>query len=69
MASSEPSATDNDQPESTTPTQSRPSTERMIELARQYTLLERLGTGSFATVYKALRNDTKEIVAIKIISR
>ncbi|KAG8925935.1 hypothetical protein FRC02_009312 [Tulasnella sp. 418] len=33
----------------------------------QYTLLEKLGTGSFGTVYKAMHNDTKQIVAIKQI--
>ncbi|KAJ7507811.1 kinase-like domain-containing protein [Mycena galericulata] len=35
--------------------------------ASQYTLLEKLGTGSFGTVYKAMHNDTKQIVAIKQI--
>lgn len=35
--------------------------------ASQYTLLEKLGTGSFGTVYKALHNDTKQIVAVKQI--
>jgi hypothetical protein len=35
--------------------------------ASQYTLLEKLGTGSFGTVYKAIHNDTKQIVAIKQI--
>ncbi|KIJ20021.1 hypothetical protein PAXINDRAFT_126405 [Paxillus involutus ATCC 200175] len=35
--------------------------------ASQYTLLEKLGTGSFGTVYKALHNETKQIVAIKQI--
>jgi hypothetical protein len=35
--------------------------------ANQYTLLEKLGTGSFGTVYKAVHNDTKQIVAIKQI--
>ena len=33
----------------------------------QYTLLEKLGTGSFGTVYKAMYNETKQIVAIKQI--
>lgn len=35
--------------------------------ASQYTLLEKLGTGSFGTVYKAIHNDTKQVVAIKQI--
>ncbi|KIJ57014.1 hypothetical protein M422DRAFT_40568 [Sphaerobolus stellatus SS14] len=35
--------------------------------ASQYTLLEKLGTGSFGTVYKAIHNETKQIVAIKQI--
>lgn len=35
--------------------------------ANQYTLLEKLGTGSFGTVYKAMHNETKQIVAIKQI--
>ncbi|KAF8812435.1 STE/STE20/YSK protein kinase [Phlegmacium glaucopus] len=35
--------------------------------ASQYTLLEKLGTGSFGTVYKAMHNETKRIVAIKQI--
>jgi serine/threonine-protein kinase 24/25/MST4 len=33
----------------------------------QYTLLEKLGTGSFGVVYKAMHNETKQIVAIKQI--
>ncbi|KAI0677520.1 Pkinase-domain-containing protein [Trametes maxima] len=33
----------------------------------QYSLLEKLGTGSFGTVYKAIHNDSKQIVAIKQI--
>ncbi|KAI9000989.1 kinase-like domain-containing protein [Trametes punicea] len=33
----------------------------------QYSLLEKLGTGSFGTVYKAIHNETKQIVAIKQI--
>ncbi|CAG8539286.1 11052_t:CDS:10, partial [Acaulospora morrowiae] len=33
-----------------------------------YTLLEKLGTGSFGTVYKAINKDTKEVVAIKQIN-
>lgn len=35
--------------------------------ASQYTLLDKLGTGSFGTVYKAIHNETKQIVAIKQI--
>ncbi|KDQ64502.1 hypothetical protein JAAARDRAFT_117130 [Jaapia argillacea MUCL 33604] len=35
--------------------------------ASQYSLLEKLGTGSFGTVYKAMHNETKQIVAIKQI--
>ena len=35
--------------------------------ASQYTLLEKLGTGSFGTVYKAIHNDSKQVVAIKQI--
>ncbi|KAI6113680.1 STE STE20 YSK protein kinase [Pisolithus croceorrhizus] len=35
--------------------------------ATQYTLLEKLGTGSFGVVYKAMHNETKQIVAIKQI--
>ena len=35
--------------------------------ASQYTLLEKLGTGSFGTVYKAIHNETKQIVAVKQI--
>ncbi|KAH9853449.1 Pkinase-domain-containing protein [Lenzites betulinus] len=35
--------------------------------AAQYTLQEKLGTGSFGTVYKAIHNDSKQIVAIKQI--
>ncbi|KAF9534327.1 kinase-like domain-containing protein [Crepidotus variabilis] len=35
--------------------------------ASQYTLLEKLGTGSFGTVYKAIHNESKQIVAVKQI--
>ncbi len=35
--------------------------------ASHYTLLEKLGTGSFGTVFKAIHNDTRQIVAIKQI--
>jgi len=35
--------------------------------ASQYTLLKNVGKGSFSTVYKAMHNDTKKIVAIKQI--
>ncbi|KAF9098667.1 hypothetical protein BGX29_007495 [Mortierella sp. GBA35] len=34
----------------------------------EYTLLEKIGTGSFGTVYKAIHNVSKEIVAIKQIN-
>jgi serine/threonine-protein kinase 24/25/MST4 len=37
--------------------------------ASQYTLLEKLGTGSFGTVYKGMHNDTKQIVAVKQIGK
>ncbi|KAF9439233.1 hypothetical protein BGZ76_008600 [Entomortierella beljakovae] len=33
-----------------------------------YTLLEKIGTGSFGTVYKAMHNVSKEIVAVKQIN-
>jgi serine/threonine protein kinase len=35
--------------------------------ASQYTLLKNVGKSSFSTVYKAMHNDTKKIVAIKQI--
>lgn len=35
--------------------------------ATQYSILEKLGTGSFGVVYKAMHNETKQIVAIKQI--
>lgn len=34
-----------------------------------YTLLEKLGTGSFGTVWKATHNITNEVVAIKMIGK
>lgn len=37
--------------------------------SNQYTLLEKLGTGSFGTVFKAIHNETKQIVAIKQIGK
>ncbi|CAJ0878784.1 12941_t:CDS:10 [Entrophospora sp. SA101] len=37
------------------------------DLEDAYTLLEKLGTGSFGTVYKAVKKETNEVVAIKII--
>jgi len=37
------------------------------QLSEQYTLLEKLGTGSFGVVYKAIHKETKQIVAIKQI--
>lgn len=39
----------------------------MTDPDKLYTLLEILGTGSFGTVYKAINNETKQIVAIKQI--
>ena len=35
----------------------------------EYTILEELGKGSFATVFKGLNKNTKEIVAIKSVNR
>ncbi|KAI0254783.1 STE STE20 YSK protein kinase [Lactifluus subvellereus] len=35
--------------------------------ASQYTLMEKLGTGSFGTVYKAMHNESRQTVAIKQI--
>ncbi|TDL29875.1 Pkinase-domain-containing protein [Rickenella mellea] len=35
--------------------------------ASHYTILEKLGTGSFGTVWKGIHNETKQIVAIKQI--
>lgn len=46
---------------------SRPAVASGTELSLQYTLLEKLGTGSFGTVYKAIHNESKQIVAIKQI--
>lgn len=37
------------------------------QLAEQYQLLEKLGTGSFGTVYKAIHRETGTIVAVKQI--
>ncbi|KAH7102896.1 Pkinase-domain-containing protein [Auriculariales sp. MPI-PUGE-AT-0066] len=45
----------------------QPSPMPSSDPASQYTLLEKLGTGSFGTVYKAMHNETKQIVAIKQI--
>jgi serine/threonine-protein kinase 24/25/MST4 len=39
----------------------------LADPATAYTLLEKLGTGSFGTVWKACQNETKQIVAIKMI--
>ncbi|PWN44189.1 Pkinase-domain-containing protein [Ceraceosorus guamensis] len=36
-------------------------------LSEQYQLLEKLGTGSFGTVYRAMHKETRQIVAIKQI--
>ncbi|CAO1632983.1 unnamed protein product [Parajaminaea phylloscopi] len=46
---------------------SRPAVASGKELSQQYTLLEKLGTGSFGTVYKAMHNESRQIVAIKQI--
>ncbi|KAF9159122.1 hypothetical protein DFQ26_006904 [Actinomortierella ambigua] len=35
---------------------------------KEYTLLEKIGTGSFGTVYKAIHNATKQVVAVKQIN-
>ncbi|KGB79862.2 STE/STE20/YSK protein kinase [Cryptococcus deuterogattii R265] len=40
---------------------------KLANPAVAYTLLEKLGAGNFGTVWKASHNDTKEIVAIKMI--
>ncbi|WVO13581.1 hypothetical protein L204_101202 [Cryptococcus depauperatus] len=42
-------------------------TSRLADPAVAYTLLEKLGAGNFGTVWKAMHNDTKQIVAIKMI--
>ncbi|PWN52321.1 Pkinase-domain-containing protein [Violaceomyces palustris] len=47
-----------------TPTASIPDG---AQLSEQYTLLEKLGTGSFGTVYKGMHKESKQIVAIKQI--
>ncbi|KAI9634328.1 kinase-like domain-containing protein [Dioszegia hungarica] len=39
----------------------------LADPATAYTLSEKLGTGSFGTVWKASNNETKQIVAIKMI--
>ncbi|WVF66496.1 hypothetical protein IAT40_001236 [Kwoniella sp. CBS 6097] len=44
---------------------SRPA--QLADPAVAYTLLEKLGTGSFGTVWKASHNESKQIVAIKMI--
>lgn len=36
-------------------------------MSEQYTLLEKLGTGSFGTVYKGIHKESKQIVAVKQI--
>ncbi|WWC67143.1 uncharacterized protein I206_101050 [Kwoniella pini CBS 10737] len=46
---------------------SPPQPARLADPATTYTLLEKLGTGSFGTVWKASQNETKQIVAIKMI--
>ncbi|ORX34920.1 kinase-like domain-containing protein [Kockovaella imperatae] len=44
-----------------------PSGSSLVDPSVAYTLLEKLGTGSFGTVWKAKHNDTGKIVAIKMI--
>ncbi|WWC85497.1 uncharacterized protein L201_000361 [Kwoniella dendrophila CBS 6074] len=46
---------------------SPPRPAKLADPATTYTLLEKLGTGSFGTVWKASHNETKQIVAIKMI--
>ncbi|WWD06048.1 hypothetical protein V865_004133 [Kwoniella europaea PYCC6329] len=46
---------------------SPPRPTKLADPATTYTLLEKLGTGSFGTVWKASHNETKQIVAIKMI--
>ncbi|KAF8309351.1 Pkinase-domain-containing protein [Clavulina sp. PMI_390] len=63
--SSTPSLTNSAPP---SPTSSRtPVPRASSDPSSQYTLLEKLGTGSFGTVFKAIHNDSKQIVAIKHI--
>ncbi|WVQ76913.1 hypothetical protein IAR50_006591 [Cryptococcus sp. DSM 104548] len=49
------------------PLHSRAQAARLADPAVAYTLLEKLGAGNFGTVWKASHNDTKQIVAIKMI--
>ncbi|WRT63383.1 uncharacterized protein IL334_000288 [Kwoniella shivajii] len=46
---------------------SPPRPAALADPSTTYTLLEKLGTGSFGTVWKAVHNDTRQIVAIKMI--
>ncbi|XP_063931673.1 serine/threonine-protein kinase 24-like, partial [Zophobas morio] len=41
---------------------------RSASRANVFTVLEKVGKGSFGDVYKALKNDTKEVVAIKMLN-
>ncbi|ODN75548.1 hypothetical protein L202_06674 [Cryptococcus amylolentus CBS 6039] len=49
------------------PLHSQAQAARLADPAVAYTLLEKLGAGNFGTVWKASHNDTKQIVAIKMI--
>ncbi|TXT10669.1 hypothetical protein VHUM_02174 [Vanrija humicola] len=44
-----------------------PPPETSVDQSSAYTLLEKLGTGSFGTVWKAVHNVTDQVVAIKMI--
>ncbi|WVQ85148.1 hypothetical protein IAT38_007313 [Cryptococcus sp. DSM 104549] len=46
---------------------SPPRPAKLADPAVAYTLLEKLGAGNFGTVWKAMHNDSKQIVAIKMI--